>query len=118
METNDLKSYQLRLQCQKCGKFIDVDFYVKLNERNQYGKEEESFPKKLPDYVVMALGEIPNYLEDLRHRSQKYTQSSLASTWATAPLGYAQSQPIQQSTHQEQPIIRCQECIKLDSLKE
>ena len=109
MKTEDLKSYQLRLQCQQCGKFIDIDFFVKINERNQYGKEEEIWPKKLPEYLLIGLENIGHAID--RYKNEIAYQPMAIPSWTPGP---STIQPVKQP----EPILLCQECITLKALKE
>lgn len=109
MPTKKDKSYQIRLQCEKCRKFIDVDLHVKMTERDRYGKPETYVPTKIPKYLEIV---FEQGIGQLFRQKESYQMSSRMSIG----IGSAGIQnPVYGS---DEPIIVCKTCQQIKKLKE
>lgn len=101
------KSYQIRLQCEKCRKFIDIDLYVKMTERDRYGNPSVYVPTKIPKYldIIFTQG-----VERLSRHTEEYSMRN------TMKLGSAGIQ--NPSIPSDEPVIVCKTCQQIKKLSE
>ena len=101
------KTYQVRLNCQRCNKFIDIDFSMVITERNQYGKPERYIPAKLPEYINHMLDNGVNRLYEENHWNQP------------TRLGQSPaSNSLNSHSQQRELLIVCKECKQIAKLRE
>jgi hypothetical protein len=110
MPTKKDKSYQIRLQCEKCGKFIDADLYVKITERDRYGNPNTYMPAKIPKYLDIIFTQGMDRLS--RYRDKDYMH--IAKKMATLGTAGVQNPHIPA----DEPAIVCKTCQQIKKLKE
>jgi len=107
MPTKKNKSYQIRLRCEKCGKFIDVDLYVKITERDRYGNPNTYSPAKIPKYLDIIFTEGIDRLSRDEYYMHMTKIMGLGSAGVQNPI-----------PNERELIIVCKTCQQINKLKE
>lgn len=104
-------TYSIRLNCEQCLKFIDIDLSVDIYEKDQFGVDEKYKSDKLPEYLL-------RFLETFNQFFHNYTEgrrfNNNGSLHGVPPFRSLQVNPAKE----DKKFFLCSACANLEKLIE